>query len=179
MRVAVLGPVSLDGSVRSLGPRDRVVLAALTMSGGRVVTADSLAEALWDGTPPPTWAKVVQGCVVRLRKALGPGAVVTSPTGYRLAIPADDVDSRRFESLVHRARELVVLGQPDRAAYFADEALALWRGQPLSELERWEAARAEFSRLNELRMEAEELRIEAALRSGQHRRVLAEAQSRV
>jgi WD40 repeat protein/DNA-binding SARP family transcriptional activator len=179
MRVAVLGPVSLDGSVRSLGPRDRVVLAALTMSGGRVVTADSLAEALWDGTPPPTWAKVVQGCVVRLRKALGPGAVVTSPTGYRLAIPADDVDSRRFESLVHRARELVVLGQPDRAAYFADEALALWRGQPLSELERWEAARAEISRLNELRMEAEELRIEAALRSGQHRRVLAEAQSRV
>ncbi|HEU4911211.1 MAG TPA: BTAD domain-containing putative transcriptional regulator [Actinomycetes bacterium] len=179
MGIAVLGPLALDDRDTALGPRDRVVLAALTIAGGRVVAADRLADALWDGRPPPTWAKVVQGCVVRLRKALGPDAIDTTATGYRLALPADAVDAHRFELMVNRARELVVLGQPDRAAYVADEALALWRGPPLAELEQWEAARAEISRLNELRMEAEELRIEAALRSGQHRRVLAEAQSRV
>mgnify|MGYP006175442187 CR=1 FL=1 len=30
-----------------------------------------LADALWGDVPPPTWNKVVQGCVVRLRKVLG------------------------------------------------------------------------------------------------------------
>ena len=116
---------------------------------------------------------------MRLRKALGPDAIETSPIGYRLAIPAEDVDAHRFESMVNRARELVVLGQPDRAAYVVDEALALWRGSPLMDLEGWDGARAQISRLTEVRMEAEELRVEAALRSGQYRRVLAEAQSRV
>ena len=74
--------------------------------------------------------------------------------------------------------ELLALGQYDRAAYVTGEALALWRGPALRELEDWDTGRIEAGRLEELRLDAEEVRMEAALRAGQHREVLAEAQAR-
>jgi WD40 repeat protein/DNA-binding SARP family transcriptional activator len=177
--VAVLGPVSVEGDTAVLGPRDRVVLAALVLRLGETVSAERLADALWGGRPPPTGAKVIQGCVARLRKVLGAPAIETTPQGYRLALPVDEVDARRFERLVGRGRELLTLGEPERAAHVAGEALALWRGRALVELEGWEPARIEAARLEELRRDAEELRLDADLRAGRHREVLAEAQARV
>ena len=57
-----------------------------------------------------------------------------------------------------------------------------WRcggGRALVELAEWEPGRIEASRLEELRLDAEEARIDACLRSGQHREVLGEARARV
>jgi WD40 repeat protein/DNA-binding SARP family transcriptional activator len=176
--VAVLGPLTVDGVATGLPRRDRVVLAALAVSAGDAVSAERLADALWGGDrPPASWVKVVQGCVVRLRRLLGPAAIETTPAGYRLAIPAETVDARRFERLVGRGRELLALGEPDRAAYLLGEALGLWRGGALAELEEWEPGRVEARRLEELRRDAEELRLEADLRAGRHREVLAAARA--
>jgi WD40 repeat protein/DNA-binding SARP family transcriptional activator len=177
--IAVLGPVSVEGDGAGLGPRDRVVLAALSVRPGEVVSAERLADALWAERPPASWPKVVQGCVVRLRKSLGAPAIETTRQGYRLALPVDEVDARRFERLVDRARELLTLGEPERAAHVIGEALALWRGRALVELEGWEPGRIEAERLEELRRDAEELALDAALRAGRHRDVLAEAHARV
>lgn len=88
-----------------------------------------------------TWTKALQGYVVRLRKALGPHAIETRPQGYCLVVPADEVDAGRFERHVARAQELLTLGEPDRAAYVVDEALGLWRGRALVELDGWEPGR--------------------------------------
>jgi DNA-binding SARP family transcriptional activator len=85
---------------------------------------------------------VVEECVVRLRKVLGTDAIETAQQGYRLAIPVDDVDSRLFERLIGRGRELLALGEPERAAYLVDEALALWRGPPLGEVDGWNPGRS-------------------------------------
>ena len=115
--IAVLGPLSVDGDATSLSPRDRVVLEVLALRPGEVVSAERLADAMWGEVPPPTWNKVVQGCVVRLRKVLGAAAIETSPAGYRLTTPADDVDAHRFERMVRRSVELLTLGEHDRAAY--------------------------------------------------------------
>jgi WD40 repeat protein/DNA-binding SARP family transcriptional activator len=177
--IAVLGPLSVEGDGAVLGPRDRVVLAALSVRPGEVVSAERLADALWAEGPPASWPKVVQGCVVRLRKSLGAPAIETTRQGYRLALPVDEVDARRFERLVDRARELLTLGEPERAAHVIGEALALWRGRALVELEGWEPGRIEAERLEELRRDAEELGLDAALRAGRHRDVLAEAHARV
>ena len=177
--IAVLGPLTVDGDADSLAPRERVVLASLTVRRGEAVSAEVLADALWDELPPPSWNKVVQGCIVRLRKALTAGAIETGPQGYRLAVPADEVDACRFERHVARARELSTLGEPDRAAYVAGEALGLWRGRALVELDGWEPGRVEAARLEELRLQAEELRVEATLRVGRFRDVLAEVHARV
>lgn len=179
MSIGVLGPLTVDGDDAGLGPRDRVVLAALTVARGQVLTAEQLADALWGDDPPVSWAKVVQGCVVRLRKVLGWRAIETSPQGYRLAVAADDIDALRFERLVGRARELLTLGEPERASYLIDQALGLWRGRPLTEVEGWDRALAEAGRLDEQRLDAEELRVEAALRTGRHQEVLAEARALV
>ena len=176
--ISVLGPLRVNGDGSSLGPRDRVVLEVLVLRPGEVVSAERLADALWADVAPPTWNKVVQGCVVRLRKVLGADAIETSPAGYRLTTPPEEVDAHRFERMARRGMELLALGQYDRAAYVTGEALALWRGPALRELEDWDTGRIEANRLEELRLDAEEVRMEAALRAGQHREVLAEAQAR-
>lgn len=178
MGVAVLGPVEVGGDGVGIGPRERVVLAALIVDRGDVVSAESLADALWE-EPPESWRKVVQGCVVRLRKVLGAEAIETRGGGYRLALPAEQVDSHRFERSLVRARELLALGDPDRAAFVANEALELWRGRALPELDSWDHGRIEAARLEELRLEAQELRIDASLQAGRYHDVLAEAQARV
>jgi DNA-binding SARP family transcriptional activator/WD40 repeat protein len=177
--IGVLGPLTVDGVVTVLSPRDRVVLAVLAMHAGAVVSAGRLADALWGERPPASAMKVLQGCIVRLRKALGPVAIQTVPQGYRLALPAEEVDAVRFERLVGRGRELLSLGEPERAAYLVDEALALWRGPALAELADWDAGQVEARRLEELRLDAEDLRLETMLRAGRHREVLATARAMV
>ena len=178
MGITVLGPLTVDGSGR-LSPRDRVVLQALATRAGHPVSVDELSDALWGDRPPASAAKILQGCIVRLRKELGPDAIDTAPQGYVLMLPPDQVDAVRFERVVGRARELLTLGEADRAAFQLTEALALWHGAAFAELADWQPGIAEARRLDELRLEAEELRVDAHLRSGRHREVLAEAQSMV
>ena len=84
MDIGLLGPLHVDHNGSALGPRDRVVLSALAVRPGDVLSPDQLADALWHEQPPASWPKVVQGCVVRLRKALGSDALETTPHGYRL-----------------------------------------------------------------------------------------------
>ena len=177
--IALLGPLSVNGDAVALSPRDRVVLAALAIRPGEVVSAERLADALWGEHPPASWNKVVPGCILRLRRALGVDAIETTPFGYRLALAADQVDVQRFERLLERGRELLTSGQPERAQHTLDEALDLWRGLPLTDLDGWEHARIEAARLTELRLSTEECQLDAALRAGRHAEVLARAQTAV
>jgi DNA-binding SARP family transcriptional activator len=180
--IAVLGPLTIEGDPgdqKVLGRRDRVVLAALAVHPGEVVSAEALADVLWGEQLPASWSKIVQGCVVRLRKLLGPRAIETTATGYRLAVPSEEIDAQRFERAVGRARELLAAGEAERAGLVVADALTLWRGRPLSELDGWDAARIEAARLVELRHTAEELYVEAALRAGQRDQVLGKAQALV
>ena len=59
------------------------------------------------------------------------------------------------------------------------EALELWRGRALADLEEWEPGRVEAARLEGLRMDAEELRVEAEIRAGHARDVLEQARALV
>ncbi|QZY29721.1 hypothetical protein K6T13_03235 [Nocardioides coralli] len=152
-----------------------MVLAALALRVGEAVSSEQLAEALWRDRLPATWPKALQTAIVQIRKTLGPGAVETVGHAYRLALPRGEVDAREFERLVARARELLTQGEPDRATYLLDQALAMWRGEALVELSDWEPGRQEADRLGELRRDAEELRVDAALRDGRHGDVLVDA----
>lgn len=114
---------------------------------------------------------------MRLRRAQRADAIETKGHGYRLTAPAETVDAVRFERLVTRAGELLALGEADRTAYATEEALQLWGGPPWLDLAQWEPAEAEAHRLHELRLSAEELRVDAALRTGRVQQVLAQAQA--
>jgi DNA-binding SARP family transcriptional activator len=155
VRISVLGPLTLDDSAPRLSPREALVLAALAVAGDEMLSVDQLCEVVWGDTPPASWHKNLQTCVVRLRKVLGPEAIETGH-GYRLALPVDAVDARRFEALATRGHELLQLGEADRAAYLLGQALALWRGRPYTELEDWEPGSLEASRLSELRLDTQE-----------------------
>lgn len=178
MGITVLGPLTVNGSAVH-SRRDRVVLESLATRPGRPVSPDQLSDALWGDEPPASAPKILQGCVVRLRKLLGPDAVTTSDQGYTLSVGNDELDAQRFTQLVARGRELLSLGEADRAAYLVSDALALWGGEPFADLESWSPAVTETQRLRELRLEAEELWAEAQLRSGRHRQTLAQCRAMV
>ena len=127
-RLRVLGPLEVDGAAEVLGPRDRVVVSALALRPGERVDAETLAEALWGEEPPASAAKVVQGCVSRLRKALGTAAIETVDGGYRVRHDELDIDRQQFEDQVERARGYLATRTPERAIPLLTDALALWRG---------------------------------------------------
>ncbi|MFW5473912.1 BTAD domain-containing putative transcriptional regulator [Knoellia sp. CPCC 206450] len=175
MRIAVLGSLQVDEGRTTLSPRDRMVLLALTSRPGTEVSVDTLAEVLWGDDLPDTWHKVVQGCIVRLRKVLGAEAIQTAGHGYRLRVHRDDLDHVQFEDLLGRARVLLADGEPDRALFVMGRAKELWRGEPFEELRDWEPGLAESERLLELWRDAEDLHAESNLRAGRHEDVLAVA----
>lgn len=179
MGIAVLGSLEVDGQVNGLSPRDRVVLSALVVRAGDPSSTEALADVLWGDDPPRSWAKVVHGCVARLRKRLGAAAIESGAAGYRLTVNETEVDSRRFERLFEHAQEALAGDDPDRTSYLVQEALDLWRGRALADLEEWGPGRVEAARLEGLRMDAEELRVEADTRAGRSRDVLERARALV
>jgi DNA-binding SARP family transcriptional activator/WD40 repeat protein len=168
LRIRVLGVAGINDAPE-LAPRDRRVLAALVVMSGRFCTADRLAAALYgDQDPPASWRKVVQGAVMRLRAVLGADGIESSANGYRLAIPDDEIDARLFERQLREAEVASARDDGERAAVLYSDALKLFSGEPLVDLDGWEPGRAEAARLGELRLLAEERRVDALLESGQH-----------
>ena len=157
----MLGPLSHDGAA-AFGRRDRAVLTALAMCVGRAVSADRLADAVWGDDPPASSHKALQGCVVRLRKALGADAIETSAQGYRLACPptrsTPSASSGWWRAAVSCWRWVSPSAPPTCSA----QALELWRGRAFEDVESWDPAVIEAGRLDELRLEAEELRVDAS-----------------
>ena len=175
MRVRLLGPVEVDSANGQPGPRDRLVLDALAVRHGQPITAEGLADALWPQGRPASWAKVVQGCVSRLRAALGPEVIETTDRGYRLMPGRVELDRDEFEQLLVQGREHLHSGSPERAASSLERALALWRGEPMTELLDWMPGRLEATRLEELRRDAEEDLLQARLDAGLHHDVVSGA----
>ena len=110
----MLGPIRVDDQVNGLSPRDRVVLSALVVRAGEPISTEALADALWGEALPASWAKVVHGCVARLRKRLGVAAIESGPAGYRLTLSDDELDHRLFERLLELGREALAGDDPER-----------------------------------------------------------------
>ncbi len=170
MELRLLGPVEarIDGRPVALGtPKQRALLAMLALDLGRTVSADRLIDGLWGEQPPPSAQKMVQLYVSQLRRLLdGNGAqIVTRGRGYELLLDDGEVDAIRFERLVEEDR--------------AREALALWRGEALADVADEPFAAAQIRRLDELRVRALELAIDADLAAGRHGEVLGELEALV
>jgi DNA-binding SARP family transcriptional activator len=174
--LGVLGPLQVDGTPAPLSHRDRVVLAALAVTPGGVVAAESLADALWGASLPPSAAKVVQGAILRIRRLLGRSAVESVPGGYRLTVVGDDLDSSRFDRLAERGRALAAVGEPSRAVVALEQALGLWRGPAFDELDGWLPGREEARRLDEQRLVLEEEWLEVGLGCGRAHELIGPAQ---
>ena len=137
----LLGPieVGLNGRVLDIGGhKQRALLAILLLSANVPVPRDVLVDRLWGEHPPVGAQHTLEVYVSRLRKTLestaGGPVVLTRPGAYMLHSPDERIDLRRFERLAAQGRRALADEAPDRAAADLREALALWRGAPLSDV---------------------------------------------
>jgi DNA-binding SARP family transcriptional activator/streptogramin lyase len=167
----LLGPVEVrveEGPLRLPGGKQRALLALLLLHANSPVSAERLIDGLWGEDVPPTAAASLQNQISRLRKILGAERVKTTPHGYVLRVEQGELDLHRFEALLERARE----AEPAERVELLGQALALWRGRALEDVEDEVSARGEALRLEELRLVAVEERIDAELALGRHAAVL-------
>ncbi|CAL9673274.1 hypothetical protein SUDANB95_07641 [Actinosynnema sp. ALI-1.44] len=168
MRTAfkVLGPLEVwraGEPVPVPAGRARVLLASLLLRANETVSVDTLVERLWDGAPPsPHRARAtLQMVMTRLRQALGDVNVVrTTPGGYVADVGPGELDLHVFRTLTEQGR-------------FAD-ALALYRGEPLSDVRSDVLHAEEVEPLLEERLTVLERRIDADLDAGRSAELVAE-----
>jgi DNA-binding SARP family transcriptional activator len=177
IELRVLGPLEArvgDASVELGAPKQRALLVHLLLHANRAVSIERLIDELWPEDPPETARHAIQVYVSRLRKALGPPGRIAARSGsYALHLEAGELDLVRFRSLVNEARERIG-EEPATAARRLREALSLWRGRALADLDGEPAVRDIVLDLEEERLEATELRIEADLAMGQDAQLVPE-----
>ena len=96
---------------------------------------ERLAADLWPDTGPADASNALQALVSRLRNAAGPDIIEHWPEGYQLALDSAAVDAGQFERLVATGRGALGAGDPEGGAAVLRQALTLWRGPALVDVE--------------------------------------------
>ena len=167
-RVGLLGPLAIsvgDAEVVVAGFRRRALVARLAMGNGAVVAADRLADDLWEDDPGRRSVPTLRTYVAKLRHILPGGAatLASAPGGYLLALGPDALDVARFERAMAAAT-----GSPADVERALLPAVAEWRGGAYEEFAHLPWARQEATRLDELRLAAQERLFDAQLALGRH-----------
>ena len=171
-----------DRPVVVTGRRLTAALSVLLMNVNQRVSSDALVAALWGDAPPGDPDATLQSHLFRLRRLLEADhargtpftTLVHEAAGYRLVAPPLQIDSLVFETAAGDSRDLLLTEQPQRALARCVEALELWRGRPWTPHsdETWAVTAA--ARLEELRAQLRERRIECLLALGDAERALAD-----
>lgn len=120
-------------------PKERAVLAALATTPGRPVSVETLSDWLWDSDDElrkPSSA--IQTHVSRIRSPLNKVLaveLVSEYRAYRLEVAHSAIDYFAFRELMAQAHRADADGDQLRACRLAEQALALWRGKPIPELD--------------------------------------------
>lgn len=142
--IEMLGPLTarLDGDALPLGSaRQRAVLGLLALHGAAGVHRDAIIDVLWGAQPPASALSQVHGYVSRLRKLLAPrrsgrpGPIGTAGPRYRLQAGRSRLDLAAFGQLAGRADAVAAHGHLETACRLYEQALALWRGEVLSDVD--------------------------------------------
>lgn len=185
----VLGPLEVlhgDLTCTPTAPKVRGVLALLILRANHVVDTTSFIEELWGERPPRSAVTTAQTYIYHLRKLFareagpkGEELFVTRPPGYVLTVGERQVDLYEFEQLTRQGRTLLADGKPAEAAQVLRRALQLWRGPALANVSAGRLLEGSVAHLEEERIHATQLRIEADLQLGRHRALIAELRSLV
>jgi DNA-binding SARP family transcriptional activator len=166
----ILGPLEVWNAGQRIavgGPKQRRVLAVLSVEPGRVVPVERLVDAIWDVEPPSTARKQVQNAVSALRQTPIGAVLLAQGPGYLLRVSPDQVDAQRFEGYLAQARRARAQRDLDVAAEALHAGLALWRGPALAGVGGRFAATA-GAHLEERRLSAVTEWAQIALKLGRH-----------
>ncbi|MBB3051783.1 DNA-binding SARP family transcriptional activator [Prauserella isguenensis] len=176
------------------GGKQRLLLAALALRPGRLLTTEELIDRVWGEQPPDTARTTLRGYVKRLRtgfaRAGADTAIEAVPGGYRLCVEPEDVDLERFRTLRRDAAaasaptgsgpngsgEQVVAGTHGHAGELQrlGDALSRWRGRALSGLEPMPWVTSAADAAEEEYLQVCERRAELRLEFGQAERAVSE-----
>jgi DNA-binding SARP family transcriptional activator len=181
----VLGPLEVLNGERvctPTPPKVRSVLALLLLEANHDVLVDSIIQELWGDEALKSAVTTVQTYIYHLRKIFAQEELETQTRkilisrarGYVLRVAEGQLDSEVFHSLVREGRKHIGSGRPDLGAKALREALALWRGPALADVTLGRALAAHAVHLEELRIRALELRIQADMELGLHRELVGE-----
>ncbi|MFF7184966.1 BTAD domain-containing putative transcriptional regulator [Streptomyces sp. NPDC008222] len=177
LRFGVLGPVRAWREEEPLAtgtPQQRALLAALLLREGRTATASELIDALWGDEPPPRALAAVRTYASRLRKALSPDVLVSESGGYAVRLDESrSLDLAAAQELAAEAEKAKSSGDLGHARNVLNEALALWDGEPLAGVP-GPYAEAQRVRLEELRLQLLESRLDMDLEQGCHAEAVSE-----
>ncbi|MFL1429437.1 MULTISPECIES: AfsR/SARP family transcriptional regulator [unclassified Nocardiopsis] len=190
MKVKVLGyfEVSSNGArCTPKAPKVRQVLALLALRSQQIVGLESLIEELWSEHPPRSAVTTTQTYVYQLRKSLlrleADGrpvpALHTTPPGYTFDLEREHLDVFVFDELTRRGRALFEEGDAAGAAQVLEQALSLWSGPALGNVNCGPLLRRYTTHLEEQRSAALELRIAADMELGRYRHLIPELKSLV
>jgi DNA-binding SARP family transcriptional activator len=174
-RFGVLGPLEVTNRrgkvvVVPLG-QQRTLLVSLLVSAGRPVTMDALTDRLWPEQAPARVRGAVQTYIARLRRLLGHEVIESASGGYRIAVPAQNVDLHRFDELLLQSRAAAAV---EDELNLLQRALGLWRGRPFTGVESSWLDREVIPRIDEDWFTATERRIDLDLELGRPAKVIAE-----
>lgn len=183
MEYRILGPLEVaDGEhpVALAAGRERAVLILLLLRAPDPVAIDAIVDALWPDVPPASAGKAVQNYILRLRKALGHGVILTVAGGYALRLgDSDTLDTSLAAALFADGNRALRRRDATEANRLISNGLALWRGDALADVRYADFAQPELSRLEELRLSAIEDRNDAQLLLGEHARLIPELEQQV
>ncbi|MEY2523646.1 MAG: hypothetical protein QOJ66_2211, partial [Ilumatobacteraceae bacterium] len=170
LQFRVLGPVQvLDHGIAIDvgGSKPRLVLVQLLLNPNRVVSTDTLVDALWGEDPPPTARRSLQSHVAKLRAALGGdnGPLKSRAPGYLLAVDEGQIDLCRSEDLARQARASLQ-SNPRAAHLLAQKAVSEWGSEPLGDLATHDQLVPQRRRLDQLWLDLIELDLDAELALG-------------
>ncbi len=179
-KFSTLGPISVsrDGEEMGLGgEKQRAVLGMLLAGAGSAVGRDVLIEGVWGEAATDSNRASLHTYISNLRAITGL-AISRSGSTYTLEVDRDTIDQFAFAREVEESRDLVSTS-PGEAAERLRVALAWWTGRPFANVAECPGLQAEIRRLEELRLEAVELRIEADLAAGHHGKLISELEALV
>ncbi|MGW0589551.1 BTAD domain-containing putative transcriptional regulator [Streptosporangium sp. NPDC002607] len=158
----------MSDGIRSVpvgGFKQRTLLGALLARPNTAVATEQLIDELWASTEPPlSAADNLRLYIYRIRRALrDPQRILSQPLGYYLLVKDGELDSGRFEKLLLEGRRALDAGNNARAAEVLRHGLDLWRGPAFAGTSGAAIVAGEAARLEELRLVALEMRIEADL----------------
>jgi predicted ATPase/DNA-binding SARP family transcriptional activator len=162
-RFGVLGPLLFerDSSVVTVpAGRQRSLLALLLWADGAPLSRDRLVDELWGDRAPASAVSALHVHMSKLRALLG-DLLVHESGGYILKTSDCALDLREFESLIEQAR-----AEPEKSRALLTEALAVFRGEPLGDVDAERTVGRWRSELEEKRLQALMSRIDADLEGG-------------
>ncbi|MFI6323674.1 BTAD domain-containing putative transcriptional regulator [Nonomuraea sp. NPDC050556] len=180
----VLGPLEVYRgrcAMTPSAPKLRCTLGLLLLRADSVVDMQSVIDELWGDRPPASAVTTMQTYIYQLRKELNRDTerLITKPPGYLLRLDGDEFDARVCEQMIDRGSRLLEQGRPEEAAEVLRTALGLWKGAPLSNTPCGPLLQAHSVHLEELRIRALTMRIEADMRLGRVSLLIAELRSLV